>query len=72
MAQQSSGELAYANPTKGVEDASVQERGIRAKISLGACSNTKYDQGPASSCIGMNAPSLSRAMNMWRAAVAVA
>ena len=34
MAQQSSGEFASANPTKGEEDARVQERGIRAKISL--------------------------------------
>ena len=30
----SSGEFASANPTKGEEDARVQERGIRAKISL--------------------------------------
>jgi hypothetical protein len=34
MAQQSSGEFASANPTKGEEDARVQEHGIRAKISL--------------------------------------
>jgi DDE domain len=34
MAQQSSGEFASANPTKGEEDARVQECGIRAKISL--------------------------------------
>src|SRR4029077_11442434 len=32
MAQQSSGEFASANPTKGEEDARVQERGIHAKI----------------------------------------
>jgi hypothetical protein len=37
MAQQSSGEFASADPTKGEEDARVQERGIRAKISLSAC-----------------------------------
>ena len=30
----SSGEFASTNPTKGEEDARVQERGIRAKISL--------------------------------------
>jgi hypothetical protein len=40
MAQQSSGEFASANPTKG-EEMRVQERGIRAKISLNAYSNTK-------------------------------
>jgi hypothetical protein len=34
MAQQSRGEFASPNPTKGEEDARVQERGIRAKISL--------------------------------------
>jgi hypothetical protein len=34
MAQQPSGELASTDPTKGEEDARVQERGIRAKISL--------------------------------------
>jgi len=32
MAQQSSGEFAPADPTKGEEDARVQERGIRTKI----------------------------------------
>jgi hypothetical protein len=42
--------FASADPTKGEEDARVQERGIRAKISLSACSNTKY--------LGKNAPSL--------------
>ncbi len=39
MAQQSSGEFASADPTNGEEDARVQERGIRAKISLSACSS---------------------------------
>src|SRR5580700_851864 len=57
MAQQSSGEFASANPTKGEEDARVQERGIRAKISLSACSNTKYLQRPTPSDISKNAPS---------------
>jgi hypothetical protein len=47
-----------ADPTKGEEDARVQERGIRAKISLSACSNTKYFQRPTSSYLGKNAPSL--------------
>jgi hypothetical protein len=58
MAQQSSGEFASANPTKGEEDARVQERGIRAKISLSACSNTKYLQRPTPSHLSKNAPSL--------------
>jgi hypothetical protein len=58
MAQQSSGEFASADPTKGEEDARVQERGIRAKISLNTCSNTKYLQRPTSSHVSKNAPSL--------------
>jgi hypothetical protein len=53
MAQQSSGEFASANPTKGEEDARVQERGIRAKISL-----NPHLQHPTPSDISKNAPSL--------------
>jgi hypothetical protein len=49
---------ATIDPTKGEEDARVQERGIRAKISLGASSNTKYLQRPTSSYLSKNAPSL--------------
>jgi hypothetical protein len=40
------------------EDARVQERGIRAKISLSVCRNTKYFQRPTSSYLGKNTPSL--------------
>ena len=58
MAQQSSGEFASANPTKGEEDARVQERGIRAKISLNPRSHLQHIQRPAPSDIGKNAPSL--------------
>src|SRR5450759_271283 len=58
MAQQSSGEFASTDPTTRAQDARVQERGIRAKISLSACSNTKYLQRPASSDLSKNAPSL--------------
>jgi hypothetical protein len=36
MAQQSGGEFASANPKKRKENAGLQERGIRAKISLNA------------------------------------
>jgi hypothetical protein len=50
MAQQSSGEFA--------SDVRVQERGIRAKIPLSACSNTKYFQRPTPSHLGKNAPNL--------------
>ena len=57
MAQQSSGEFTSANPTTRTQDAGVQERGIRAKISLSACSNTQYFQRPASSDLSKNAPS---------------
>jgi hypothetical protein len=46
MAQQSSGEFASANPTKGEEDARVQERGIRAKISLNPRSHLQHIQRP--------------------------
>src|ERR1035437_9966274 len=38
--------------------AAAQKRGIRARISLSACSNTKYLQRPASSDLSKNAPSL--------------
>jgi hypothetical protein len=58
MAQQSSREFASANPKKGEKDARVQERGIRAKISLNACSNTKYLERPTSSNLCKNTPSL--------------
>jgi hypothetical protein len=42
MAQQSGGEFASANPTKGEENAGFQERGIRAKISLNACRRLQH------------------------------
>src|ERR1700738_1690224 len=58
MAQQSSGEFASANPTKGEEDARVQERGIRAKISLNPRSHIQHFQRPTPSDISKNAPSL--------------
>src|ERR1700730_1997526 len=58
MAQQSSGEFASANPTKGEEDARVQERGIRAKISLNPRSHLQHFQRPTPSDISKNAPSL--------------
>ena len=58
MAQQSSGEFASANPTKGEEDARVQERGIRAKISLNPRSHLQHLQRPTPSDISKNAPSL--------------
>src|ERR1700726_2620799 len=58
MAQQSSGEFASANPTKGEEDARVQERGIRAKISLNPRSHLQHFQRPKPSDISKNAPSL--------------
>src|ERR1700730_11704232 len=58
MAQQSSGEFASADPTKGEEDARVQERGIRAKISLSACSSPEHLQRPAPSHLSKNPPRL--------------
>src|ERR1700737_2451166 len=58
MAQQSSGEFASDNPTKGKEDARVQERGIRAKISLNPRSHLQHLQRPTPSDISKNAPSL--------------
>jgi hypothetical protein len=39
MAQQSSGEFASANPTKGEEDARVQELGLSPEISLNSRSH---------------------------------
>src|ERR1700730_16923929 len=58
MAQQSSGEFASANPTKREENARVQERGIRAKISLNPRSHLQHLQRPTPSDISKNAPSL--------------
>src|SRR6202023_3014008 len=57
MAQQSSGEFASAHATKGGEDARVQERGIRAKISLNHRSHLSHLQRPPPSDISKNAPS---------------
>ena len=47
-----------ANPTKGEEDARVQERGIGAKISLYACRSPQHFQRPASSHLSKNTPRL--------------
>src|SRR3984893_6755036 len=58
MAQQSSGEFASANPTKGEEDARVQECGIRAKISLNPRSHLQHFQCPTPSDISKSAASL--------------
>src|ERR1700730_17353271 len=58
MAQQSSGEFASADPTKGEEDARVQKRGIRAKVSLCSCSSPQHIQRPTPPDISQNAPSL--------------
>jgi len=40
--------IRISRPDEGEEDARVQERGIRAKISLSACSTIKYFQRPTS------------------------
>jgi hypothetical protein len=57
-AQQSSGEFASANPTKGDEDARVQEREIRAKISLNPRSHLQHIQRPTPSHVSKNTPNL--------------
>ena len=70
---QSSREFASTDPMTRTQDARVQERGIRAKISFSACSSPQHFQCPTPSHLSKNAPSLSRVGNdMWRAAVAVA
>jgi len=51
-------ENSHQPPDEGREKCKVQERGIRAKISLSACSNTKYFRRPAPSHLSKNAPSL--------------
>jgi hypothetical protein len=56
MAQQSSREFATANPTKGEEDARVQERGIHAKISLNPRSHLQHIQRPTPSYLSKNTP----------------
>ena len=65
MAQQSSGEFASANPTKGEEDARVQERGIRAKISLNPRSHLQHIQRPTPSHLSKNTPSLQGVGRAW-------
>ena len=45
-------------PTKGEEDARVQERRIGAKISVSSCRSPQHFQRPTSSYLGKNAPSL--------------
>ena len=59
MAQQSSGEFASANPTKGEEDARVQELGLSAEIFLNPRSRLLYLQRPTPSHFSQNTPSLS-------------
>jgi putative transposase len=73
MAQQSSGEFASANPTKGEEDARVQERGIGAKISLNAAAahNTFNVQRHLTSARTHRAFRAS-ALQTWREIVAAA
>jgi hypothetical protein len=58
-AQQSSREFASANPPTRTQDARVQERWIRPKISLIACSSLQHFQHPTSSHLSKNPPSLS-------------
>ena len=58
MAQQSRREFASANPTKGAQDARVQERGIRAKISLNPRPDLQHIQRPTPPHLSQNAPSL--------------
>jgi transposase-like protein len=48
------------NPTTRTQDARVQERWIRLKISLIACSSSQYLQRQTSSHLSKNPPSLSR------------
>jgi hypothetical protein len=72
MAQQSSGEFASANPTKGEEDARVQERGIRAKnFSHAATYNTFNVQRHLTSARTHRAFRASAAQT-WREVVAAA
>ena len=59
MAQQSGGEFASANPTKGEENAGFQERGIRAKISLNACRRLQHVQRPTPFHFSKNTPGFS-------------
>ena len=48
----------FAKFTKGTQDARVQERGIRAKISLSRCSSPQHLQRPTPSHLSANATSL--------------
>jgi hypothetical protein len=53
-----SGELASTDPTTRTQDARFQERGIRAKVPLSACSSLQHLQRPTPSHLSQNAPNL--------------
>jgi len=55
------------------QDARFQERGIRAKVPLSACSSLQHLQRPTPSHLSQNAPTFrASAMKMWHTVVAVA
>jgi hypothetical protein len=58
--EQSSGELASADPTTRAKDAGLQEPGINPTIPLNPCSRIQHLQRPTSSDISVDAPPLSR------------
>jgi len=58
--EQSRREFASTNPTKGAQDATLQEPGLSPKISLHSRSRLQHIHRPAPPHISSNAPSLSR------------
>src|SRR5215470_2491761 len=58
MAQQPSGELASTNPTKGTQDAGVQECGISPTISVRPCCHLQHLQRPAAPHLSKDAPGI--------------
>ena len=65
--EQSSGELASANPTTGTQDAGLQEPRISSEISLNPRRRLQHLQRPTSSDFSLYAPRLSRRSNGYLA-----
>src|SRR5450631_4462328 len=60
MEEQPSREFASADPTKGAQDAALQERGLSPKVPFNSCRRLQHLQRSTPSHIGPNAPSVPR------------
>src|SRR5471030_1039012 len=60
MEEQPGREFASANPTKGTQDAALQERWLSPEIPFDACRRLQHFQCPTPSHVSRNAPKFSR------------